>query len=272
MPNFVNESGIKTETKAPAGMVLIPTSDFLMGSDNGSEVEKPVHRIHVEAFYLDATPVTNRQFAAFVEATGYRTTAERLEKIVQMQEGGVQLAEQLAGISWRTFATPDRQDHPVIYVSWHDAEAYAKWSGKRLPTEAEWEKAARGGLEGKLFPWGDEAPGEGFANWNRAQKDPQAVPPTTPVASFQSNGYGLHDMAGNVWEWCADWYLDPYYVLSPSENPKGPERGQYRVRRGASWNIREDFRLRCSNRGAMLPDRAWPNLGFRCAMSVTDKR
>jgi formylglycine-generating enzyme required for sulfatase activity len=248
-------------------MVLIPAGEFSMGSDDGSEVEQPVHRVYVDAYYLDATPVTNDQFADFVRATGYRTTAERLESIVQAQEGGFQSS----GPSWRTCATDDRQDHPVIYVSWYDADAYARWVGKRLPTEAEWEKAARGGLEGRRFSWGDESP-DGRANWKLAQNEPLASPPTKSVFSFPPNGYGTYDMAGNVWEWCGDWYFDPYYVISPRENPKGPERGQYRVRRGASWNVREDFRLRCANRGAMLPDCFWPNLGFRCALSAPGGR
>jgi sulfatase modifying factor 1 len=248
---------------SPDGMVLIPEGSFLMGSEEGSEFEKPVHDVHLDAYYMDATPVTNAQFAAFVEATGYRTTAERLERILTIQEGGAQSPE----ASWRTFATRGREDHPVTYVSWYDASAYAKWVGKRLPTEAEWEKAARGGVEGKRFPWGDESPGDGRANWNRRQSEDEPTP-TLPVRSFPPNGYGMYDMVGNVWEWCADWYVDPYYVVSEARNPKGPDVGEYRVRRGASWNVREDFRLRCSNRGAMLPDRAWPNLGFRCAASA----
>lgn len=248
---------------SPDGMVLIPGGSFLMGSEEGSEFEKPVHAVHLDAYCIDATPVTNAQFAAFVEATGYRTTADRLERILSLQEGGVQVPE----ISWRTFATPGREEHPVIYVSWYDASAYAKWVGKRLPTEAEWEKAARGGGEDKRFPWGDEPPGEGRANWNRRQSEGEP-PPTSPVRSFPPNSYGLYDTVGNVWEWCADWYVDPYYVVSEARNPKGPDVGEYRVRRGASWNVREDFRMRCSNRGAMLPDRAWPNLGFRCVASA----
>lgn len=245
---------------APAGTVLIPAGEFLMGSYEGSEFEKPVHRVHLDAYYLDETPVTNEQFAAFVDATGYCTTAESVKENVDPHDKRFQPT----GISWQTFATTDRKDHPVIYVSWYDANAYAKWIGKRLPTEAEWEKAARGGLEGKRFPWGDESPGQSHTNWNQLQPDSLSVP-TTPVKNFTPNRYGLYDMVGNVWEWCGDWYLESYYIISPGRNPKGPGNGQYRVRRGASWNVREDFRLRCTNRGAMLPGKFWPNMGFRCA-------
>lgn len=256
------EPKVEITTEAPAGMVLIPASEFLMGSEQGSEVEKPVHRVYLDDYFIDATPVTNAQFADFVEATGYRTTSEKLDRLVASQEGH----PRSASLSWRTFSTPERHDHPVIFVSWLDADAFAKWAGKRLPTEAEWEKAARGGLEGKLFPWGDEPANERRANWLRTQTAAADAPPTSAVTSFEPNGYNLYDMVGNVWEWCADWYFDPYYVISPSDNPQGPERGQYRVRRGASWNIRESFRLRCANRGAMPPDRFWPNVGFRCAL------
>ncbi|HBB87263.1 MAG TPA: serine/threonine protein phosphatase [Blastocatellia bacterium] len=259
--NAVLEPTSDVSAATQTGMVLIRAGEFLMGSEEGSEVEKPIHRVYLDTYSIDSTPVTNAQFANFARATGYRTTAERLERMVHLQEG----AAQTTATSWRTFATAEREDHPVIYVSWHDASAYAKWVGKRLPTEAEWEKAARGGLEGKRFPWGDSAPGEGLANWNGVQQSPVSAPPTTEVNKFAPNSYGLHDMAGNVWEWCADWYMDPYYVISEGSNPKGPDEGEYKVRRGASWNVREDFRLRCANRGAMLPDRSWPNMGFRCA-------
>jgi formylglycine-generating enzyme required for sulfatase activity len=242
---------------------MIPAGDFLMGSEEGSEVEKPVHRVYLDAYFMDSTPVTNAQFAEFTAATGYGTTAERLERIVNLQEGdSVETAK-----SWRTFATPERDNHPVIFVSWLDADAYARWATKRLPTEAEWEKAARGGLDRKRFPWGDEITDHG-ANWGKTQSGPEAMPPTTPISMFPPNDYGLYDMVGNVWEWCADWYFDPYYEISPEENPAGPDGGQYRVRRGASWNIRESFRLRCANRGAMPPDRFFANLGFRCARTV----
>lgn len=256
------------ENRQSAGIVedmsLIPLGEFLMGSNDGGDFERPLHKVFLDAYYLDITPVTNEQFASFVAATGYRTTAEHSEDSAQMP-GAVQM--QVAA-SWRTFATPERKDHPVICVSWYDAVVFAHWAGKRLPTEAEWEKASRGRLEGRLFPWGDSPADDTRANMNGVNPTRQLPPPTTPVKSFPPNGYGLYDMAGNVWEWCSDWYEDGYYTLSPERNPLGPELGQLRVRRGASWNVREDFRLRCANRGAMPPGSFWPNIGFRCAKSV----
>lgn len=242
-----------------AGMVLVPEGHFWMGSDQGSKAERPVHRVWVDTFFMDATPVTNKQFAAFVATTGYQTMAERLEARMQADE----TLHPGPAVTWRTFATPDRADHPVVMVSWHDANTFAHWTGRRLPTEAEWERAARSGLEHKLYPWGDEAPDGARVCWMRAQLG-GTMPGTLPVRSFPQNAYGIYDMAGNVWEWCNDWYRDPYYYTSPESNPEGPESGQFRSRRGGAWNVREAFRLRCSNRGAMLPDGFWPNLGFRC--------
>jgi formylglycine-generating enzyme required for sulfatase activity len=249
---------------APAGTVLIPAGEFLMGSYEGSEFEKPVHRVHLDAYYLDEAPVTNSQFTAFVEATGYQTTAEREANSAVFPD--VDASSQIR--TWRSCATPERHAHPVVYVSWDDAAAYAKWAGKRLPTEAEWEKAARGTYVGKLFPWGDDRAGETHTHWNQTQRPSDLLPPTAPVACFPPNQYGLYDMAGNVWEWCADWYANDYYMSSPAHNPQGPDQGQFRVRRGASWNVREEFRLRCANRGAMPPEKFWPNMGFRCATSI----
>jgi formylglycine-generating enzyme len=266
--NLVLEPSSDVSAVTQNGMILIPAGEFLMGSEEGSEVEKPIHQVELDAYFIDSTPITNAQFAEFASATGYRTTPERLDRIVHMHEGGSQTPK----ISWRMFATPDRQNHPVIYVSWHDAIAYSKWVGKRLPTEAEWERAARGGLQGKRFPWGDGSPGLGYANWNQVQPNSSSAPPTTEVTTFPPNNFGVYDSSGNVWEWCADWYIDPYYVISERRNPGGPVEGEYRVRRGASWNVREDFRLRCANRGAMLPDSSWPNLGFRCAVSASPDR
>jgi formylglycine-generating enzyme required for sulfatase activity/Fe-S cluster biogenesis protein NfuA len=209
---------------------------------------------------MDASLVSNGQFLRFTEATGYRTTAECACESPSPTSNRV----------WRSFCSEQRLDHPVVMVSWHDAVAYATWAGKRLPTEAEWEMAARGGLVQAQFPWGDRAPDSDVANSMRTMDRslPAGAPPTIPVTATKPNALGLHDMAGNVWQWCADWYGEHYYSESSQSNPRGPVTGEFRVRRGASWNIRESFRLRCANRGAMRPDSSWPNLGFRCAWSV----
>ncbi len=209
----------------------------------------PAHDVVVDKFWIDTTPVTNRQFAEFIKDTGYITTAT---------------AERQP--DWMTHACPGREEHPVVLVSWLDAEAYARWANKRLPTEAEWEKAARGGLSGKKYPWGDEAPAKDRVNWMQMHREGEGLP-TTVVGTFPPNRFGIFDMVGNVWEWCQDWYDDDTYGKEGRRNPSGPETGIYRVRRGASWNVREAFRLRCTNRGAMPPKRYHPNLGFRCARS-----
>jgi len=229
--------------------VVIPAGIFAMGSDDGGGPEKSLHMVHLDAYMIDDFPVTNDQFRQFVSETRYQTTAE-----VEHPQ-----------CSWKTFADGCRGDHPVVFVSWIDADAYAHWAGKRLPTEAEWEKAARG-LQGGVYPWGDSAPTD-QCNWNQ-KFGPGKTVPTTPAHQFPPNTYGIFDMAGNVWEWCSDWYSDDYYVVSPHENPQGPANGTYKVRRGASWNVRESFRLRCANRGALPKESAHANIGFRCARSI----
>lgn len=246
--NTINSEREPGEAVAPpSDMVRVPGGDFVMGSDEG-EAEGPAHVVAVDEFWMDKTPVTNRDFACFIENTGYVTTATADKRS-----------------DWKTYAQPGRERHPVVLVSWHDAQAYALWANKRLPTEAEWEKAARGGLEGRQFPWGDSLPTHETACWDRAHKGGEL--PTRPVGSYRPNGFGLFDMVGNVWQWCADWYSDDAYGPERRENPRGPLTGTYRVRRGASWNVREAFRLRCANRGAMPPDSYHPNLGFRCVVS-----
>lgn len=236
-------------------MVEIPAGKFLMGA--GSEdkdagpYEKPAHLLHLYAFQMADIPVTNEAFATFVETTNYHTSAE---KIVGCQ-GEVK--------TWRDFA-PGRQDHQVVCVSWEDAFAFTTWlvlttkRNFRLPTEAQWEKAARG-PDDCLYPWGNEHP-QGKTCWNRAEAQPIG---TLPVKTFSPYGYGIYGMAGNVWEWCFDWFGEDYYSVSPEKNPPGPDEGTLKVRRGGAWNVREPFRLRCSNRGALPPQSFWPNTGFR---------
>jgi sulfatase modifying factor 1 len=230
-------------------MVLIPAGPFLMGGIDGGSGEMPQHEVTLSPYKIDQSPVTNAQFSLFVADSGHVTGAERQGK----------------GSLWMKYTCADRDNHPVVCVWWEDALAYANWAGKRLPTEAEWEKAARGGLVGKQYPWGDAPPAD-QCNWNRVCKEFSL--PTSAVLEFPPNGYGLYDMSGNVWEWCLDWYADEYYLSDCSVDPQGPSSGAYKVRRGASWNVREAFRLRCANRGAIPQDSSHPNVGFRCALSV----
>ncbi|RKU18628.1 hypothetical protein C6500_12500 [Candidatus Poribacteria bacterium] len=187
----------------PEGMVLIPAGEFEMGSNNGAANERPVHTVYVDAFYMDTHEVTNAHYKAFVEAN----PEWQKENIPEEFHDGVYLR------LWEGNTYPTgKADHPVIYVSWYAAMAYAQWSGKRLPTEAEWEKAARGGLIGKAYPWGDTYDAT-LANYGRYHNTPIAV------GQYPPNGYGLYDMAGNISEWCLDEYDPDFYATSPRENP-----------------------------------------------------
>lgn len=307
----------------PAGMVWIPGGEFTMGTDTelGWPDERPAHRVRVDGFWMDETEVTNSQFAAFVEATGYVTTAEKapsLEEIMSQVAPGTppppadklvpgslvftppagpvrlddfsQWWKWTPGASWKHPLGPgsgldDLGDHPVVHVSWDDAVAYAAWAGKRLPTEAEWEFAARGGLRDKPYVWGDEKPSDTkiFANlWqgefphHNTARD--GFERTAPVRSFAPNGYGLYDMAGNVWEWCADWYQRNLYRTRAGrgvpDNPKGPERSDdptrpytpQRVQRGGSFLCNDSYcsRYRPSARHGCSPDSGMSHVGFRC--------
>lgn len=250
-----------------------------MGTDRGMPFESPVHRVGLEAFWIDETEVTVAEFGRFVEAANYVTEAERFgwSLVFDVNTGDW---ERVDGANWRR---PDggqltpQPDEPVVQVSWNDANAYAKWAGKRLPTEAEWEFAARGGLRGKQYAWGDELRpgGKPVANWWQGSfplrnTGEDGFVGRARVASFPSNGYGLYDAAGNVWEWTADWYSDDYYASSPSDDPKGPSSGVERAMRGGSWMCAENFctNYRVAARSHATPDSGMNNLGFRCAKDV----
>ncbi len=301
-----------------------------MGSDDPDlpRVEHPAHRVRVDGFWIDETDVTNAQFRAFVEATGYVTTAEKvptLEEIMQQAPRGAPLPKKedlvagslvftppdhpvtlddvtpwwkwTPGADWRHPEGPDssidgKDDHPVVQVCWDDAAAYAKWAGKRLPTEAEWERAARGGLDGKKYVWGDEPFSAEHPQCNNFQghfpdsntaKD--GYKRTSPVKAFKPNGYGLYDMAGNVWQWTADWYLPEAYALTKDQgilvNPTGPahsfdprERPAERVQRGGSFlccpaycfNYRPSARMGCT------PDTGMSHVGFRCVKALAEAK
>jgi sulfatase modifying factor 1 len=310
---------------APAGMVWIPGGEFSMGAAaptgidsnavgmHATQDSRPVHRVTVGAFWMDATEVTNEQFARFVDATGYRTVAETPVRpedapgappemlapgsvVFRAPEGRVPLDDHarwwawVPGADWRHPEGPNsgiegRDDHPVVHVAYADAEAYARWAGKRLPTEAEWEFAARGGLTGNVYPWGNDFAVDGKAMTNTFQGEfpnrdtgTDGVVGTSPVARFPANGYGLHDVAGNVWEWVSDWYRPDYYAAlaksgDVARDPRGPdasfdpdEPGQpKRGHRGGSYLCTPDFcsRYMVGTRGKGEVSTGTNHLGFR---------
>ncbi|MEO0583019.1 MAG: formylglycine-generating enzyme family protein [Bacteroidota bacterium] len=262
--NNINESEPANNSMVENQMVPISAGYFSMGSNDGGPFEAPQHKVWVDTFLMDPYPVTNVQFADFIAATGYRTVAERNKGAYGFRDGAYR--EFIHGLNWRTYYLADRAHHPVVLVSWHDAKAYADWAGKRLPTEAEWEKAARGGRENELYAWGNGEPNGTQSNF---AKTPQDLPPTTPVDHFPPNGLGLYDMVGNVWQWCQDWFQEDVYTQHTRQNPQGPAEGQLKVRRGGSWNVIQSFRLRSANRGALPPETVVPNIGFRCAKDMS---
>jgi len=239
--------------------VYILAGEFQMGSQNGGSNEEPVHDVYLDAFWMDQTEVTNLMYAAFLNEVGNQS--ENGVSWLDEKDEDVLLITS-AGTWQHKFGYAH---HPVIEVSWYGARAYCQWVERRLPTEAEWEKAARGGLVGKQYPWGDTDPVCTPSNQNGAQFD-SCGGETVEVGTFAPNGYGLYDMAGNVWEWVNDWYDENYYSNSPSSNPEGPSSGNSRVLRGGSW-LYNDWVLRSANRFSNYPDYTSSNGGFRCARS-----
>jgi len=237
--------------KDGAEMVLIPAGEFQMGSNESSN-EKPVHTVYLDAFYIDKYEVTNAQYRKFVKAIG-RKEPDGYSFVNGTWQNGFK--------PWSD-SNFKGDNQPVVCVSWNDAKAYADWIGKRLPTEAEWEKAARGGLVGKKYPWGDILTHDDANYTGTGGKDIWTF--TSPVGSFKPNGYGLYDMAGNVWEWCADWYGSNYHATSPKSNPAGSASGSSRVLRGGSW-LDNDDRLRVAFRNDSGPPALYGIIGFRCA-------
>ncbi|MCR1160531.1 formylglycine-generating enzyme family protein [Paenarthrobacter sp. UW852] len=282
--------------------VDIPAGTFAMGDPFGEgydgDGETPVHEVQVSAFRISATTVTNEQFAGFVDATGHRTESElygtsavfhlavkaRPEDILN-RVSPVPWWLNVRGADWAHPAGPlsnwtDIPDHPVTHVSYNDALAYCAWASRRLPTEAEWEYAARGGLAGQRYPWGNElhngTPGQDAHNCNIWQGNfpvrndlDDGYLTTAPVRSYSPNGYGLYQTSGNVWEWCSDWFLPKYYRTCQAQgtvvNPPGPTIGSGRVMRGGSYLCHDSYcnRYRLSARSSNTPDSASANLGFR---------
>lgn len=282
--------------RSTRGQVRLPGGLFAMGDafDEGypDDGETPVHEVDLSPFHLDRTAVTNAQFATFAKATGYVTDAEEFGSSavfhlfvdaapadVMGHATGTPWWVEVAGACWRHPEGRDtsigaRQDHPVVHISWNDANAYAAWAGKRLPTEAEWEYAARGRHHGRRFPWGDDLRPGGRWMCNIWQGQfpvsndlEDGYLGTAPARQFHTNDFGVHQVAGNVWEWCADWFDPGYYRTSPREDPAGPPTGERRVMRGGSYLCHDSYcnRYRVAARTSNTPESSSGNLGFRCA-------
>ncbi|KAM5232406.1 formylglycine-generating enzyme isoform 2-T2 [Hipposideros larvatus] len=280
---------------APSKMVPIPAGVFTMGTDDPQikqDGEAPARTVTIDAFYMDAYEVSNAEFEKFVNSTGYLTEAEKFgdsfvfEGMLSEQvKTGIQQAVAAApwwlpvkGADWRHPEGPGstllhRQDHPVLHVSWHDAVAYCAWAGKRLPTEAEWEYSCRGGLQNRLFPWGNKLQPRGLHYANLWQGEfpvtntgEDGFRGTAPVDAFPPNGYGLYNIVGNAWEWTSDWW-SAHHSAEETLNPKGPPSGKDRVKKGGSYMCHKSYcyRYRCAARSQNTPDSSASNLGFRCA-------
>lgn len=287
--------GTSINVKHKEKMVLIKGGDFLMGTDDQegfpADGEGPIRKVNISPFYIDSYAVTNDEFSEFIKETGYVTESEsfgwsfvfHLFLRKHLKNPAMQLPRTswwygVEGAYWFQPEGPgstihDRGDHPVVHVSWNDAVAYSKWAGKRLPTEAEWEFAARGGMEQKLYPWGDELMpnGEHYCNiWQGSfpteNTEEDGYVGTAPAKSFPENGYGLYNVSGNVWEWCTDWFTNTP-EFSDTINPVGPSRGQSKVMRGGSYLCHKSYcnRYRVAARSSNTIDSATGNLGFRCA-------
>jgi sulfatase modifying factor 1 len=258
-------------------MVAIPAGDFVMGSDDGDEDERPAHPVHLDEYSIGVYPVTHRQYARFVAETNHRAPAV-YELPLIVTNGGRDRERMFRRLSaqyvWNDSQAPNaRLDHPVTLIRWEDAEAYCKWLAEttgrpiRLPTEAEWEKAARGGLERCRYPWGNELdPLKANFLTDPSLKMSHG---TTPARAFTPNGYGLYDVIGNVWEWVSDWYGADVYRSAGERNPQGPADGRLRVLRGGGWPVSDIRMLTCSHRHEVPPDTYSYSIGFRIASSET---
>ncbi|WP_405009441.1 formylglycine-generating enzyme family protein [Kitasatospora sp. NBC_01539] len=283
--------------RAARGLVDLPGGRFLMGTDDPvgfpADGEGPVRPVEIGAFRIAPAAVTNAEFASFVKDTGYVTDAERFGfsfvfagflpdalRAASRTVAGTPWWHAVEGADWRHPEGPGsgfaaRQNHPVVHVSWNDARAYCAWSGTRLPTEAEWEYAARGGLEQRRYPWGDELAPDGREMLNIWQ----GVFPTSntgrhrgtaPVRSYRPNGFGLYNTVGNVWEWCADRFSADFHRTGPRVDPVGPPTGTAHVMRGGSHMCHDSYcnRYRVAARSSNTPDSSTGNTGFRVAAAA----
>jgi sulfatase modifying factor 1 len=288
---------LRVNTGSNEGMIKLDGGAFLMGTDSEqafpADGEGPVRKIMLDPFFIDRHAVTNAQFGEFVRAANYQTESERLgwsfvfQGHIPPERRNELIADRVPGVSWwckvngaawnrplGPDSTVDNQaSYPVTQISWNDASAYAAWAGKRLPTEAEWEYAARGGLEQKIFPWGDELTPNGEHRCNVWQGEfplidlaEDGFSGLAPVESFPANDYGLYNMVGNAWEWCSDWFHSTYHLAATRLNPVGPPRGNVKVMKGGSHLCHQSYcnRYRVAARTSNTPDSATSNIGFRC--------
>ena len=295
----VNPIEQESQEDVRSRMIALPGGIFLMGTDNPEgfpqDGEGPVRAVSVDPFSLDRFPVTNKLFGQFIAATGYKTDAERFdwsfvfwshipearfEKLVEDTAAAAPWWCKVRGARWDAPEGPgsdlsNRDSHPVVHVSWNDAMAFCRWSGQRLPTEAEWEYAARGGLEQKLYPWGDKLRPGGEHRCNIWQGEfpkhdtaDDGFAGTSPVDAFPPNGFKLYSITGNAWEWCADWFDPEFHRTAERNNPQGPPEGTARVMKGGSFLCHKSYcnRYRVAARTSNTPDSSTSNIGFRCAL------
>lgn len=262
-PSFIARDGVR--------MAHIPKGEFLMGTDHEILAEfSPKHAVYVSGFYIDEHAVTNKQFTAFLSAMFNADEGSLRPDMVVLRTDLLNSERQQwwpteIGYEYGKYTAYEGfKNYPVITVSWDAAEKYCKWAGKRLPTEAEWEKAARGGLEQKDYVWGNEAPIKGIV-YNKTWLSNASPPPTGPVKSYLPNGYGVYDMSGMVWEWCSDWFHPEYYKKSPLNDPRGPDTGEEKVQRGGAWSNPAGS-LYVAVRNFLPPMALDETTGFRCAM------
>jgi len=291
----------RVRSGSTADMIRLDGGAFLMGSETADSIpadgEGPVREVTLGAFWLDRYPVTIAQFREFAQATGYKTEAERFGwsfvfyrqlsagEYARRVSGTVQGLEwwcKVDGANWAQPEGPDsavneRLNHPVTHVSWNDAAAFAAWAGKRLPTEAEWEFAARGGLEQKQFPWGNDLTPGGrhlcniwqgdFPTYNGSEDGYEFV---APADAYEPNGYGFYTITGNVWEWCGDWFDPAFHIYGTRYNPAGPAEGTARVTKGGSFLCHHSYcnRYRVAARTSNTPDSSAAHIGFRCARDI----
>jgi len=294
-------TAIQSKDVSRSGMVRLDGGTFLMGSDNPeafvNDGEGPVREVELSPFWIDKTPVTNEMFSQFISETNCKTEAEEFGwsfvfwSLVPKARYQDLVVDTVAAAPWwckvpkAYWLQPEgpgsslegRGDHPVVHVSWNDAMRYCEWSGQRLPTEAEWEYAARGGLVQKTYPWGDRLRIDGKHMCNIWQGEfphhdtgEDGYMSTCPVEAFPANGYGLYSLSGNAWDWCADWFSSSYHATGPMVNPRGPSSGDAKVIKGGSFLCHRSYcnRYRVAARSSNTPHSTTSHISFRCALDA----